>query len=218
MKHPILYSFRRCPYAMRARLALKYSGIKVELREVDLNSPPAELLAISEKATVPVLHLPDGTIIDESWEIVQWAVRQNDPENWLGENEEYILETDMLLEINDYSFKQDLDHYKYADRYPEQPVEYYRGQGEEFLQELEDKLNSSRHLVADELSIADTAVFPFIRQFAMVDKAWFDQAPYPRLQQWLVGFLDSNSSEAQLFADVMAKHELWSQGSDTVFL
>ena len=126
MHPPIIYSFRRCPYAMRARLALKYADIKVELREVDLNNPPDSLIAISDNATVPVLHLPDGNVLDESWDIVQWAARQNDPDSWMGENNQYQIESDMLLETNDYSFKQDLDHYKYADRYPEHTKEYYR--------------------------------------------------------------------------------------------
>ena len=218
MNSIILYSFRRCPYAMRARLALKYAGVEVELREIDLNNPPGELIAISEQATVPVLHLPDGRVIDESWDIVQWAVKQNDPDLWLGENEQYLTESEMLIEMNDYSFKQDLDHYKYADRYPEHPMEYYREQGEDFLQELEERLNSTRFLLSDQLSIADIGIFPFVRQFAMVDMSWFDQAPYPKLQQWLSGFTGSDASEAQLFSSVMEKHEIWKQGDPVINL
>lgn len=218
MNTAILYSFRRCPYAMRARMALKYSGIRVELREIDLDQPPKALLDITDNATVPILHLPDGEVIDESWDIMQWAVKQNDPEHWLGENNRYLLETDMLLEINDYSFKEDLDHYKYADRHPEHPMQYYREQGEEFLQELEEQLSETRYLLADSLSIADVAVFPFIRQFAMVDQPWFDQAPYPKLQQWLNGFIDSDRYEARLFASVMQKHALWQPGDPVIYL
>jgi len=218
MNSIILYSFRRCPYAMRARLALKYAGVEVELREIDLNNPPGELIAISEQATVPVLHLPDGRVIDESWDIVQWAVKQNDPDLWLGENEQYLTESEMLIEMNDYSFKQDLDHYKYADRYPEHPMEYYREQGEDFLQELEERLDSTRFLLSDQLSIADIGIFPFVRQFAMVDMNWFDQAPYPKLQQWLSGFTGSDASEAQLFSSVMEKHEIWKQGDPVINL
>jgi len=218
MNSIILYSFRRCPYAMRARLALKYAGVEVELREIDLNNPPGELIAISEQATVPVLHLPDGRVIDESWDIVQWAVKQNDPDLWPGENEQYLTESEMLIEMNDYSFKQDLDHYKYADRYPEHPMEYYREQGEDFLQELEERLDSTRFLLSDQLSIADIGIFPFVRQFAMVDMNWFDQAPYPKLQQWLSGFTGSDASEAQLFSSVMEKHEIWKQGDPVINL
>ncbi len=216
MNTAIIYSFRRCPYAMRARLALKYSGIKVELREVDLNNPPDELVAISSNATVPVLHLPDGSVLDESWDIVQWAARQNDPDLWLGDNDQHLIESDMLLETNDYSFKQDLDHYKYADRYPEHTIEYYREQGEEFLQELEDRLKVTRYLLSGTVTIADVAIFPFIRQFAMVDKSWFDQAPYPKLQQWLNSFTDSDQHEARLFTSIMDKYEIWKQGDSPV--
>jgi len=218
MKLPILYSFRRCPYAMRARLALKYAGIQLELREIDLNNPPAALLALSDSATVPVLHLPDGNVIDESWEIVQWAVRQNDPDLWLGKDEQYLIESDMLVETNDYSFKQDLDHYKYADRYPEQAMEHYRQQGEEFLQELEDRLNETRFLLAETISIADIGIFPFVRQFAMVDQQWFDQAPYPKLQKWLSCFIDSDGNETHFFSSVMNKYDIWKQGDSGVHL
>ena len=218
MNTPILYSFRRCPYAMRARLALKYSGINVELREVDLNKPPEALIEISENATVPVLHLPDGNVIDESWEIVQWAVRQNDPDLWLGENDQFLIESDMLLETNDYSFKQDLDHYKYADRYPEQPMEFYRQQGEEFLQELEDRLNHTDFILSNTISIADIGIFPFIRQFAMVDQQWFDQSPYPKLKNWLNCFIDSDTSQAHLFLAIMHKYSIWKQGESGIFL
>ena len=218
MNTPILYSFRRCPYAMRARLALKYSGINVELREVDLNKPPEALIEISENATVPVLHLPDGNVIDESWEIVQWAVRQNDPDLWLGENDQFLIESDMLLETNDYSFKQDLDHYKYADRYPEQPMEFYRQQGEEFLQELEDRLNHTDFILSNTISIADIGIFPFIRQFAMVDQQWFDQSPYPKLTNWLNCFIDSDTSQAHLFLAIMHKYSIWKQGEPGIFL
>lgn len=216
MNIPILYSFRRCPYAMRARLALKYAGINVELREIDLNKPPAALLALSDNATVPVLHLPDGNVIDESWEIVQWAVRQNDPDLWLGKDEQYLIESDMLVETNDYSFKQDLDHYKYADRYPEQPMEHYRQQGEEFLQELEDRLNETRFLLSETISIADIGIFPFVRQFAMVDQQWFDQAPYAKLQKWLSCFIDPDSNETHLFSSVMNKYDIWEEGDSAI--
>ena len=218
MNTAILYSFRRCPYAIRARMALKYAGIKVELREIDLDNPPEALCAISANATVPVLHLPDGRVFDESWDIVQWAVQQNDPDSWLGENNQYLIESDMLLETNDYSFKQDLDHYKYADRHPEHPMEYYREQGEEFLQELEDRLSATRHLLTDTLSIADIVIFPFIRQFAKVDEAWFNQTPYPNLQMWLNGFYDLERYEGRLFSSVMNKYELWKQGDPAIYL
>lgn len=204
---PVLYSFRRCPYAMRARLALKYSGIELELREVDLNAVPASLTQASSKNTVPVLVLPDGKVIDESWDIVLWALRCNDPDGWLGEDECHVLPADQLLEMNDFSFKQDLDHYKYADRFPEHTQQEYRELGEEFLQELDESLGQHAYLLGDCITLADMGIFPFIRQFALVDREWFDSAPYRNLQRWLDGFLQSG-----LFADVMFKHPVWKPG------
>ena len=208
---PILYSFRRCPYAMRARLAIKYSKIEVELREVDLNNIPDALAKISSDETVPVIMEADGTVIDESWDIVKWAVKKNDPDGWQGDEGSFDIDAEMLVEINDYSFKADLDHYKYADRYPEHPMEYYRSEGETFLAELEERLSSSNYLSSDSLSISDIAVFPFIRQFASVDKTWFDSAPYPKVQNWLMLLLES-----ELFISVMDKYPLWKEGDEPV--
>ncbi len=208
---PIVYSFRRCPYAMRARLALFYSGVAVELREVILSDKPAEMQQLADEVTVPLLVLPDETLIDESWDIMLWAIRQNDPDLWLGEGESSVFDAEIMVEMNDYSFKNDLDHYKYADRYPEHPMEYYRSLGEEFLQDLEDALSESSYLLGDKISIADIAVFPFIRQFAFVDKPWFDQSPYPRLQDWLQNFLES-----ELFNSIMEKFPVWKQGDEAV--
>lgn len=208
---PILYSFRRCPYAIRARLAIKYSNIEVELREVDLNNIPGALTKISSDETVPVILEADGKVIDESWDIVKWAVKQNDPDSWLGDEASFEIDAEMLVEINDYSFKSDLDHYKYADRFPEHTMEHYRSQGEEFLAELEERLSSSNYLSSDSLSISDIAVFPFIRQFASVDKDWFDSAPYPKVQNWLMQLLES-----ELFNSVMDKYPLWQEGDEPV--
>jgi len=127
-KLPILYSFRRCPYAMRARLAIAYSGIKLELREIVLRNKPEEMLAISPKGTVPVLQLPSGEVIDESIDIMRWALAQHDPNDWYSEP--YIPAIESLITQNDESFKPWLDRYKYADRYPEQSETYYRNQCE----------------------------------------------------------------------------------------
>jgi glutathione S-transferase len=208
---PVLYSFRRCPYAMRARLALQYSGVKVELREILLKDKPDEMLRLTKKATVPILELVDGRVIDESWDIMIWAIRHNDPELWLGADQSNLFKSEVLIEMNDYSFKTDLDHYKYADRYPQYPAEYYRSQGEEFLQGLEQTLSQSKYLLGESLSVADIGIFPFIRQFAFVDKAWFDQAPYPRLQSWLQELLESS-----LFESIMRKLPVWKQGDQPV--
>jgi len=213
MKTPVLYSFRRCPYCMRAHMALKYAGIKTELREVELKSLPDELLSVSESATVPVLILDENTVMDESWDIVKWALSQNDPDNWLGEDDAYLLDAEILIETNDYSFKTDLDHYKYADQHPENTQQYYRQQCVEFIEELEDMLSENNYLLGDTLSLADIGVFPFIRQFSLVDKDWFDQAPYPGVQRWLSGLIGS-----ALFRDVFQKHQLWKAGDPVTCL
>lgn len=208
---PVLYSFRRCPYAMRARLALQYSGVNVELREVVLRDKPVDMLSLSSAGTVPVLELPGENILEESWDIMLWALRQNDPEYWLGRDESLLSNSEMLVEMNDFSFKPDLDHYKYADRYPEHPREYYRSQGEEFLKQLEDRLLASRFLLGANVTAADIALFPFIRQFAFVDKNWFDQTPYVNLQQWLHGFL-----QCSLFTSIMMKYPAWRPGDTPI--
>ena len=210
---PVLYSFRRCPYCMRAHMALKYSGMKVELRDVDLNDMPAAALKISPDATVPALLLPDGTTMDESWEIVKWALRQNDPDNWLGNDDEYVLDAEILIETNDYSFKEDLDHYKYADRFPEHPVEHYRAACEEFIEELEEMLVDKQFLLTDRLTLADVGVFPFVRQFSLVDQAWFEQSPYPNVHRWLNTMIDSS-----LFQQVFQKHVLWKEGAPVTYI
>ncbi len=209
---PVLYSFRRCPYAMRARLALKYSGVQVELREVDLKAIPDALRAlVPDNPTVPVLQLQDGTVIDESWDVLLWAVREHDPDGWLGKDERNLVPAEQWIEMNDFSFKTDLDHYKYHERYPEQTQLEYRVEAEEFIQDLENQLQETRFLLGDKLSIADIGVLPFIRQFAFVDKDWFDQAPYPKVQAWLAAFLESG-----LFNSVMEKYAVWNPGDEPV--
>jgi glutathione S-transferase len=191
-----LYSFRRCPYAMRARMALRYSGVPVEIIEVSLKAKPAEMLVISPKGTVPVLDA-DGRVIDESLEIMRWALAQNDPDDWLLAGDSRI---DELIEANDQGFKVHLNRYKYAERYPEQPMEFYRAEGAVFLQRLEGLLNDRDYLLTDHPSLADIALLPFVRQFAHVDREWFAQTPYPRLQAWLQRLLES-----ELFTSIMKK-------------
>ncbi|QHC95399.1 glutathione S-transferase [Pseudomonas sp. R84] len=191
-----LYSFRRCPYAMRARMALRYSGVPVEIVEVSLKAKPAEMLAISPKGTVPVLDA-GGLVIDESLEIMRWALAQNDPQGWLLDGDSRIAE---LIEANDQGFKVQLNRYKYAERYPEQPMEVYRAEGAVYLQRLEALLNDRDYLLADHPSLADIALLPFVRQFAHVDREWFAQTPYVRLQAWLQRFLES-----ELFTSIMKK-------------
>ena len=204
MTYPILYSFRRCPYAIRARLALRVSGIQVELREVVLSDKPAAFLACSEKATVPVLILDEQHVIDESLDIMYWALEKNDPKDWLVQEPGLQEVTEHLINYNDNEFKTHLDHYKYFDRFPEYSMEYYREQGEIFLADLEARLNKTNYLLGQRPTLVDMAIFPFIRQFAHVDKNWFDQSQYTRLQAWLTQLL-----EGSLFASVMVKYEQW---------
>ena len=196
MSEALLYSFRRCPYAMRARLALRYSGVPVRIVEVSLKAKPAEMLALSPKGTVPVL-VEDGQVLDESLAIMQWALAQHDPDGWLLQGDPAVLP---LIDENDLGFKYHLNRYKYAERYPEQPMEHYRAEGEAFLQKLEALLADRAYLLADHPSLADMAVAPFVRQFAHVDREWFAGTPYRELQRWLEAFLQS-----PLFIGVMAK-------------
>ena len=211
---PVLYSFRRCPYAMRARMALAVSELRVELREVLLREMPASLLAYSPKGTVPVLVLPDGRVIDESRDIITWALAENDPLQWLPATADGMQgELGRLIDENDQLFKQHLDRYKYADRYPQHPASVYRSRGERFLQQLEWCLQPNGWLLGERMGVADVAIFPFVRQFALVDKPWFDSRPYPQLHAWLTTFLDS-----ALFARVMKKYPQWQAGdSMTLF-
>ncbi|MHB2242048.1 glutathione S-transferase [Pseudomonas monsensis] len=191
-----LYSFRRCPYAMRARMALRYCAVPVEIVEVSLKAKPAEMLAISPKGTVPVLDA-GGQVIDQSLEIMRWALAQHDPQGWLLGGDPRIAE---LIEANDQVFKVHLNRYKYAERYPEQPMEVYRAEGALFLQRLDELLTDREYLLADHASLADIALLPFVRQFAHVDREWFAQTPYVRLQAWLQRFLESD-----LFTSIMKK-------------
>lgn len=213
MRYPTLYSFRRCPYAMRARLALAASGITTELREVVLKDKPAELLALSPKATVPVLQTETGRIIDESIDIMRWALDKRDPLDWYQSlNRHHQTLCNELITNNDGDFKYYLDRYKYADRYPEYPEQYYREQGELTLQKLESLLEENGCLLTEKWTMADIALLPFIRQFAFVNKDWFEQSPYPLVRDWLSEFLHSD-----LFASVMVKYEQWHPDQAEVF-
>ncbi|MCW8899834.1 MAG: glutathione S-transferase [Gammaproteobacteria bacterium] len=205
---PILYSFRRCPYAIRARLAIKVCSIQVELREVKLADKPMQMLECSPKGTVPVLHLLDNTVIDESLEIMKWALSKHDPHNWLLADFKKSEETNRLISFNDNEFKQCLDHYKYADRFPEHSKTYYREQAEVFLKMLEENLNQARFLVSDHITLADMAIFPFIRQFVLVDKDWFEYSEYKKIHIWLNNLLDM-----AIFKEVMNKYPPWHPGN-----
>jgi len=200
LSEPILYSFRRCPYAMRARLALAVSGTRCELREVVLRAKPAAMLAASPKGTVPVLVLPDGTVVDQSLDIMHWSLGRSDPEEWL-------LRVDAeLIAKNDGSFKHDLDRYKYPDRHGSDPLSH-RESGVVFLQELEARLAKGDQLCGERRGLADAAIMPFVRQFAAVDREWFAALPLARVQAWLRDHVASD-----LFARVMTRFAPWSPG------
>ncbi|MEH6547512.1 MAG: glutathione S-transferase [Sneathiella sp.] len=205
---PVLYSFRRCPYAIRSRMTIVYSGVTVELRDILLKDKPEDMIAVSPKATVPVLKKSDGTILDESFDIMLWALDQNDPDCWLPDNEMQQQTIFDLVAENDGPFKSNLDHYKYFVRHPESPREIYRSQGEEFLRKLEDLLSQHEFLTSDMMTFADTAIFPFIRQFANSDKDWFDQSPYQKLKKWL-----NDQMNTSAFKYVMKKREIWTEGT-----
>jgi glutathione S-transferase len=209
---PILYSFRRCPYAMRARLALWASGQVCELREVVLRNKPPELAAASAKATVPVLVLPDGQVLEQSLDIMRWALQRRDPAGWLTPTQGTLQDMQALVARVDGDFKHHLDRYKYPGRYEEnstQPNAYlHREAASLLLQELELRLNAQSFLFGQRTSLADMAAAPFVRQFAHVDTDWFAAQPWPRLQAWLA---DWEASEA--LAQVMHKYQAWQAGA-----
>lgn len=198
MPLPTLYSYRRCPYAMRARMALAHAGIVVEMREISLREKPKQMVALSPKATVPVLVLPDGKVIDESLDIMVWALNRKDGDAWLNIDLEAAKR--LVLE-NDGRFKKALDAYKYAERHPEKTQAEHRADGEVFLGELEVLLQQGSGLFGLLPTFADIAIFPFIRQFRGVDNEWFEAAPYPKLAAWL-----STLVESDLFISIMKKH------------
>ncbi|MDO9368148.1 MAG: glutathione S-transferase [Sphingopyxis sp.] len=201
---PVLYSFRRCPYAMRARMALMVSGIAYEHREVVLRDKPAAMLAVSPKGTVPVLVLAGGAVVDESIDIMRWALSRNDPEDWSSRADAPLVAT------FDDAFKHHLDRYKYAGRYDVDPLAH-RAAGLAMLTELDKRLGGQDYLDGGTRGFSDIATFPFVRQFAGVDAAWFDaQAPH-RVRAWLARLMAS-----QLFEQAMVKVAPWSEPGLTV--
>ena len=208
---PVLYSFRRCPYAMRARMAIAVSGQTCALREVVLRNKPPEMLEASPKGTVPVLVLPDGRVIEESEEIMKWALDRHDPEGWLpapGIADEMAA----LIAASDSNFKFHLDRYKYPGRYENVDPVHHRSEGVTFLETLESRLSRSGFLFGDRFSMADAAIAPFVRQFAHVDKDWFDGLALPKVQKWLQDVLDSD-----IFATVMQKYPAWQTDEEEPF-
>mgnify|MGYP002132307397 CR=1 FL=1 len=199
---PILYTYRRCPYAMRARMALKYAGIQVEHREIELRNKPQSMLLVSPKGTVPVLCI-DELVLDQSLDIMRWALEKADPDDWWGVHEST---SQSWIKRNDGPFKVLLDQYKYPNRFPDlNQKDVLNGAIDLMLDPMDNMLRSSTHLLGNKISWVDVAIFPFIRQFAAVNPQRFEDLPFTSLKKWLNQHLESD-----LFNSVMDKHPAWS--------
>ncbi len=211
MKYPILYSFKRCPYAMRARMALQLAGIKCEIREVRLNNKPDHMLEVSPKGTVPVLVLEDK-VIDESNDIINWVL---DDHNIFDENitVEQLNLTEDLIKLYDEEFKFHLDRYKYATRYENSDEEHHRSKCLEMLVNLEKIVHDSNWIFGEDISKLDISIFPFIRQFRIANQEWFDsQEDINKIKKMLMSFLES-----ELFKDIMHVYDVWQVNSEPVY-
>lgn len=208
---PILYTFRRCPYAMRARMALYAAGQNVICREVVLRDKPSHMLEISPKGTVPVLQLPGGSVIEESLEIMEWALAQADTQNWLDADKE---ETQSLIMRNDGLFKKALDRYKYPNRFPDEDCSGSFEEGAAVLKDLNERIAANGgYLLTARPTLADFAIFPFIRQFAYTDRDQFHGLGLNALETWLDELINS-----ALFTAIMVKRQKWQEGKDPVYL
>ena len=210
--YPVLYSFRRCPFAMRARLALAASEQVCDLREVVLASKPAELLQASPKGTVPVLVLPHGAVLEQSLDIMLWALRCNDPQHWLPANAVDLEVALGLIAQCDAGFKHNLDRYKYPHRYALPDGLGHRALGANFLDVLNQQLTETAYLHGERTGLADAAIAPFVRQFAHTDPTWFAGQRWPALQAWLAAFEHSES-----YQTVMGKYAAWTPGQARQF-
>jgi len=210
-KLPILYTFRRCPYAMRARMGSLKGQTLCTIREVSLRDKPDEMVMVSPKGTVPVLLLSTGQVIEESLEIMLWALAENDKDDWL--EPEYGTITEMFSLINkiDYEFKFHLDRYKYSTRYKNEDSFFHRGKALDYLLALNQNLERHLNLFGEKTSLADIAIFPFVRQFANANRDWFDGLDIEPLQSWFLRYL-----QAEIFLDVMEKYPKWIPGDEDI--
>ena len=211
-KYPILYTFRRCPYAMRARLAIKASGVIVEIREVKLKNKPEELLNISPKATVPVLYISSKKIIEESLDIMKWALEINDPLKLLKQEKLNRIEVHNTFNKLENDFKQNLDRYKYSSRFDQPNPELYRDKNLKILNQFNNLLQHNKGIYSSHLSLLDYAIFPFIRQFRNVNSVWFDSLELKFLKSWLYELIDSDE-----FSSIMKKNLIWEPNQKPVY-
>ena len=211
MNYPIFYSFRRCPYAMRARMALRVSCQSCEIREVLLSNKPIELIDLSPKATVPVLQFATGHVLEQSLEIMCWALEQNDPFGWFNPGRGTFGDMLDLIKEADGDFKYNLDHYKYSGRYENVDPLFHRTEGEKFLKLLSERLDQYNYLFGTKPSLADYAIVPFIRQFANTDRPWFDALLYRSLHKWL-----NNLISSEPFNAIMVRYPVWQAGDDPI--
>ena len=213
-KIPILFSFRRCPYAMRARIAIKLCDLECEIREINLKQKNKEFLKISPKGTVPVLVLPDDKIIEESIDIVHWAIKTNDPYNLKLDNPIKYNEDIKLIRIFDGEFKYHLDRYKYDTRFKDAKREEHKYKARDLLVNLNDRLEEKKWLNGDNVSLSDISILPFIRQYRIADIKWFDeQLELPNINRWLDNFLNS-----KILNNVMKKYKIWETTDPKIFL
>ena len=205
MSLPILYSLRQCPYAMRARLGLLLAEQSVMLRDIAMTNIPEEMIEASPKGEVPVLVLDDGTVIDESIDIMRWALNKNDPQDLLYKNHPSLIEEiEIFINFNDNEFVDALKKYKASSRYHDDAEVEHRQQCEVFIKDIESRLSKHEYIFGEEPSLADYAVLPFIRQFSRVDRKWYLQSPYPKLRNWLEGQYNN-----PLFSKAMKKYPQW---------
>ena len=212
IKYPILYTFRRCPYAIRTRMVIKSSQITVEIREIELKNKPREFLELSPKGTVPVLLTDSGQVLEESLDIINWALDCNDPNNLLSECNLSKSQFKELLKKLDDDFKINLDKYKYPNRYQGVDRNFNRDANLNFLENLDNLLKKSKYINCNHLTLIDYLIFPFIRQFRNVDENWFDCLNFKNLQKWL-----NNLMESEDFISIMKKYSVWNSNQIPIY-